>query len=92
MEIYFAGTNFCSLLFEIQGAINVAWTIEKAKYIKRETAEVEQEVGPGCPEHPFRGGMDIFWNHTLWILLMHSASWPWLLQRLYINQSISFYY
>ena len=36
---------------QIQGAINVAWTIEKAKYIKREAAEVEQEVGPGCPEH-----------------------------------------
>ena len=29
----------------------MVWTIEKAKYIKREAAEVEQEVGPECPEH-----------------------------------------
>ena len=29
----------------------MAWTIEKAKYIKREAAEVEQELGPGCQEH-----------------------------------------
>ena len=36
---------------EIQGAINVAWMIEKAKPIQREAAEVEQGVDPGCPEH-----------------------------------------
>ena len=25
--------------------------IEKAKYIRSEAAEVERDVGPGCPEH-----------------------------------------
>ena len=29
---------------EIQGAINVAWTIEKAKYIKREDKKWAQDV------------------------------------------------
>lgn len=36
---------------EIQGAINVAWTVKKTKYIEREAAEVEQDVDPGCLEH-----------------------------------------
>lgn len=36
---------------EIQGAINVAWTIEKATHIKNEAKELEIDVGPGCPDH-----------------------------------------
>lgn len=36
---------------EVQGAINVAWIIEKATHIKNEAKELEIDVGPGCPDH-----------------------------------------
>ena len=36
---------------EIQGAINVAWTIEKATHMKNEAKQLELDVGPGCPDH-----------------------------------------
>lgn len=36
---------------EIQGAINVAWTLEKSKLIKDEVHKVNDEINRKCPDH-----------------------------------------
>ena len=36
---------------EIQGAINVAWTLEKSKLIKDEVHKVNDEINQKCPDH-----------------------------------------
>lgn len=36
---------------EIQGAINVAWTLEKSKLIEDEVHKVNDEINQKCPDH-----------------------------------------
>ena len=36
---------------EVQGAINVAWTLEKSKLIKDEVNKVNNEINQKCPDH-----------------------------------------
>lgn len=36
---------------EIQGAINVAWTLEKSKLIKDEVHKINDEINQKCPDH-----------------------------------------
>ena len=39
---------------EIQGAINVAWTLEKSKLIKDEVHKINDEINQKCPDHLLR--------------------------------------